>query len=62
MLEAVQFAVPEALPLAPVALFRQLTFFKLILSDAVPPNDSEAELAVKLTDDVGDVILIVGET
>ncbi|OGI66541.1 MAG: hypothetical protein A2W18_13300 [Candidatus Muproteobacteria bacterium RBG_16_60_9] len=40
-----QFDVPLASPLAPVALLRQETLLTFTLSDAIPPNASDAEFA-----------------
>ena len=45
-LATLQFVVPLASPLAPVALLRHETFLTFTLSDAVPPSASDAELAV----------------
>jgi hypothetical protein len=41
---------------------RHETFLTFTLSDAVPPSASDAELAVKIADDVGDVIFTDGGT
>jgi hypothetical protein len=61
MLETFQLEVPLAVPLAPVALLRQVTLVTPTSSDALPLTARDAEDVAKFADDVGDTMVIVGD-